>query len=267
MKKLLISISIASVLYVNSYAINAKQDIHQHEQMPWAMKSLNLSAEQKQDIKQIHKETKQDLSVYREEQKQFRESMRQLMAADVWDEAAVRETIKAQMANQLQSKLIQAKSKNRVFQQFTEQQKTQIQTMRLEGKNSAKKNKKRHTENTAAKMPDKRIQRITKALSLSSEQQAQLAKMMETNNTLRHANKEQMLVTRTKLVNIIQAPRFDEDTWLAIHADNEQQKLDMLLSKAKARFDMLSVLDSEQQKRFSKIMQKAKTQRMHKGNR
>ncbi|MFT5277140.1 MAG: protein CpxP [Glaciecola sp.] len=258
MKKLLVSLSIASLLSVSSYAINAKERDHHGAQDRMAMKSLNLSAQQKQDIKQIRKETMQDLSVYKGERKQFRESMRDLMVSEIWNEAAVRAAIDEQMTAQLQSKLIKAKSKNKVFNQFNEQQKSQFIAKRWD--------KEKGKGDRKSKGAEKKVQRLTKVLALSVEQQAQLTAMMETNKTLRQANREQASSLRTQLANIVQAPDFDENTWLAIHSDNKQQKLDMTVTKAKARFDMLSVLNEEQREKFAKVMSKSKKGKMNKKN-
>jgi protein CpxP len=82
MKKLLISLSVASLLSVNAYSINARDRDQRNDNQHSLMASLSLTQQQKEDIKEIHLKTKQDLSIYRAEQKQFRDSMRVLMQSD-----------------------------------------------------------------------------------------------------------------------------------------------------------------------------------------
>lgn len=254
MKKLLLSLTMASLLGVSSYAVNAHERNHgEHER--GLMASLSLTQQQKDDIKQIRKESQQDLSVYRAEQQQLRENMRAIMQASTWDEAAVTNAIEQQMELNLQSKLILAKGKNRVFNQLSTEQQAQFINEREDKK--GKKAGKKH------KNPEKKIRRIVKTLDLNAEQQAKLTAMMATNKAQKMANRAQKKMLKAQVAQIIQAEEFDEDAWLAIHADTRQQKLDMQVNKAKARFEMLNVLNAEQREKFEKIMKKTKKGRMH----
>jgi|GEM_PF-2160712 len=255
MKKLLLSLTMASLLGVSSYAVNAHERNHgEHERA--LMASLSLTQEQKDDIKQIRKESQQDLSVYRAEQQQLRKSMREIMQASTWDEAAVTNAIEQQMKLNLQSKLIIAKGKNRVFNQLSTEQQAQFIAER-EGK-KGKKDGKKHRD------PAKKLQRLIKKLDLNAEQQAKLTSMMATNKAQRMAIRAEESSLKAQLAEIVQAKEFDEDAWLAIHANNRRQKLDMAVNKAKARFEMLSVLSAEQREKFEKIMKKGKKGKMHK---
>jgi Spy/CpxP family protein refolding chaperone len=254
MKKLLLSLTLASLLSAGSYAVYAKERNHgEHERA--LMASLSLTQQQKEDIKQIRKESKQDLSVYRSEQKQLRENMRSIMQANSWDEVAVTNAIDQQMQLNLQSKLIEAKSKNRVFNQLNPEQQAQFIAAREDKRD--RKDDKKH------KNSGKKMQRIVKVLELDTEQQAKLTEMMVANKTEKQVNRAQAKIVKAQLTQIIQAKEFDEDAWLAIHADNRQQKLDMGVNKAKARFEMLSVLSAEQREKFEKIMKKAGKRERH----
>lgn len=256
MKKLLLSLTIASLLSVSAVAINAKEKGQRGDHERMAMHSLSLSAQQKEDMKQIHKEAKQDLSVYRAERQQNRESMRALMQSNVWDEVAVTAAIEQQMDLNLKTKLIQAKSKNKIFNQLTNEQQAQFIANQEE--------KKGKTKNLKRNNPEKKMKRLAKALELSDEQEAKIAAMMLSNKQQREANKAEFMSMKEQVKRIIQAKEFDESAWLAVHAQNKQQKLDMAVSKAKSRYDMLSVLSPEQKEKFAKIMKKAKKSKMHK---
>ena len=256
MKKLLLSLTVASLLSVSAAAIHAKEKGHGGDHVRMMMHSLSLSAQQKEDMKQIHKETKQDLSVYREEQKQARESMRLVMQSEVWDEAAVTAAIEQQMAINMQTKLIQAKGKNKLFNQLSSEQQAQFIANQTEKKGKNK--KRRNTE--------KKMKRLVKALDLNAEQESKLTAMMQSNKEQALANKAEFASLKGQIANIIQAQEFDENAWLALHAQNKQQKLDLAVTKAKSRFDMLSVLSPEQRKKFAKIMKKSKKSKMRRNH-
>lgn len=251
MKKLVLSLALASLLSAGS-AVYAKERHHGEHEL---MASLSLTQQQKEDIKQIRKEREQDLSVYRAEQQQLREDMRPIIQATSWDEVAITNAIDQQMTLNLQSKLIEAKSKNRVFNQLSAEQ--QALFIKVHEDKRGKKDDKNH------KKSGKKMQRIVKALDLNPEQQAKLTEMMVTNKAEKQVNRAQAYIVKTQLTQIIQAKEFDEDAWLAIHASNRQQKLDMAVNKAKARFEMLSVLSAEQREKFKNIMKKAEKGKIH----
>lgn len=253
MKKLLISLTVASLLSTSAFAINAKQKERHGDAQRSVMASLSLSDQQKQDIKQIRKETRQDMNVYREENKQFRESMRSIMQATTWDEAEVSSLLEQHMTVNLQRKLIEAKAKNKVFNQLTDAQKAEFVANKASNKGNRK-----------GKNPERKMQRLVKALKLDEQQQAQISEMMTANKAERLANKAQVEGVRSALKNLVQASEFDESAWLAIHAEHKQQKLDMMLNKTKSRFDMLAVLNEQQREKFSKMMRKNKKGKMNK---
>ncbi len=254
MKKSLISLSVATLLSVSAYSVNAHEgDLHNNNPRE-LMASLSLTQQQKEDIKQIHLQTKQDLGIYRAEKKQFRDSMRALIQADMWVEEVVTSEIEQQMELTLQSRLIRAKSKNNVFNQLTEEQQAQFITSRHASK--SKKGDKR------GKKSKRKLQRLIKTLDLSSDQQTQLLVMMTNDRAQRTANKEQVRSVKAELTSIVHAKQFDDSAWLAVQAQNKQQRLNMAVNKAKSRFDMLSILNPEQRNKFEKVMKK-----YNKGNR
>ncbi|MFQ3205961.1 MAG: protein CpxP [Glaciecola sp.] len=246
MKKLLISLSAASLLSVSAYSINAHERDQHNDNQRELMANLSLTQHQKEYIQQIHLQTKQDLRIYHAEQRQFRDSMQTLMQADIWDEVAVTNAIEQQMELTLQSRLIRAKSKHKVFNQLTEEQQAQFITSR-----HARQSKKGNQR------PERKMQRLVKALDLSSDQQAQLLVMTTSDKAQRTANKEQVKNVKVELANIVHAKQFDDNAWLAVHAQNKEQKLHMAVNKAKSRFDMLNILNAEQRDKFERIIKRS----------
>ena len=254
MKKLLLSLTVASLLSAGSYEVHAKERNHgEHEHA--LMASLSLTQQQKENIKQIRQDSKHNIRGYHSEQEQLRENMRSIMRASTWDEVAVTKTIEQQMQLNLQSKLIQAKSKNRVFNQLNADQQAQFIAAREDKK--GKKDDEKH------KNHGKKMRRLVKVLDLNAEQQAKLTQIMLTNKAEKQANRTQAKIIKAQLDQLIQAKEFDEDAWLEIHADNQQQKLIIAVNKAKARFEMLSVLSAEQREKFEKIMPQDRIGKMH----
>jgi Spy/CpxP family protein refolding chaperone len=247
MKKLLLSLTVASLLSVSAYSISAHEGKRHRDIEREIITSPSLTQQQKEDIKQIYKQTRQDLGIYRTEENQFRISMRAIMQSDSWDQVAVTNAIEQQMQITLQLQLIRAKSKNQVFNQLSAKQQAQFMANR-----DHKKGKKRNAN------PERKMQRLVKALDLNSDQQTQLTVMMTNDKAQRVINKEQVKNVRAQLTGIIQAEEFDDSAWLAVHAQNKQKKLDMAVSKIQSRFDLLSLLNAEQGDKFEKMMKKPK---------
>ncbi|GAC28810.1 Spy/CpxP family protein refolding chaperone [Brumicola pallidula] len=247
MKKLLTSLTVASLLSLSAYSISAHEGKRYGDIEREIITDPSLTQQQKEDIKQIYKQTKQDLGIYRAEEKQVRVSMRPLMQSDSWDQVAVTNAVEQQMQLTLQLQLIRAKSKNQVFNQLSAEQQAQFMANRDDKKGTQRNgNSKR------------KIQRLVKALDLNSDQQTKLTVMMTKDKARRATNKEQVENVRAQLTAIIQAEEFDDSAWLALHAQNKQQKREMEVSKIKSRFDILSLLNADQGEKFEKMMKKSK---------
>lgn len=246
MKKLLLSLTVASLISVSAYSISAHEGKRHRDSEREIDTNPSLTQQQKEDIKQISKQTKQDLSIYRAEQKQVRLSTRALIQSDSWDQVAVTNAIEQQMQLTLQLQLIRAKSKNQVFNQLSAEQQAQFIANRDDKKGTQR-----------DRNPKRNIQRLAKALNLNNAQQAQLTVMMTNDKARRATDKEHVNNVRAQLTAIIQAEEFDESAWLAVHAQNKQQKLDVAVSKIKSRFDILSLLNAEQGEKFEEMMKKS----------
>jgi protein CpxP len=253
MKKLLISATITALLASSAMSF-AKGPREEGELSKRMMAELSLTPEQKSDLRQIKKEARQDSSIYRAERTQFKDEMRTLMQMETWDEAAVSALIEERMDSGLPLKLIQAKAKNQSYNVMTTEQKEMLAEKRAEkmAKRAAKQ------ANSNSERSDKRLDKMAKRLDLSEQQKLAIGEIFAANKALRDTDKAEMQGKKEALSAIIQAPTFDEDAWLAFHAENKEAKLQKALLRAKSHFDILSLLNAEQKEEFTKMMKKEK---------
>ncbi|MBF7073795.1 Spy/CpxP family protein refolding chaperone [Glaciecola sp. MH2013] len=257
MKKLFVKATIVGILSTSALAasIAVAQPLHerdnkQYEMRKSVMSELALTSQQKADIKQIRSEAKQDASIYRTEQQEFRKAIKVILNSGQWDEAQVRSLIEENAESAKQLKLLKAKTKSRVFNVLNAEQKALMASKQAEKQSKGKKRR------AKGRLPN--IERLSKRLALNEAQQAQLASLLDTAKAEREANKARKEEDRATLKGIIQAVEFDEEAWLAFYSENHQDHTERALAKTKMRFDMLSVLNEEQKEKFKKMMRKGK---------
>ncbi len=253
MKKLLISATITALLASSAMSF-AKGPRDEGEMSKRMMAELNLSSEQKSDLRQIRKEAKQDSSVYRAEMSAYKDEMRTLMQMETWDEAAVKALIEERVDSGLPLKLIGAKAKNKSYNVMTTEQKTKLAEKRAEKMVKRASNK----ANSDGDRGTKRLDKMAKRLDLTDDQKLAIGAIFAENKAFREANKAEMKGERETLKAIIQAPEFDEEAWLAFHAENKQATVEKALARAKSNYQILSLLDDDQKQKFAKMMKKAK---------
>ncbi|PKF61475.1 hypothetical protein CW745_09060 [Psychromonas sp. psych-6C06] len=106
---------------------------HKNKQM--GFEKLNLSAEQKQEMKSIMSSQKGKNTKSDSERQAQRAEMQALMHAEVFDEAKAKELINKQQTKKGERKLAKMKAKHQMFQLLTDEQKAQYAEMQMQRKN------------------------------------------------------------------------------------------------------------------------------------
>ncbi|WP_339725952.1 Spy/CpxP family protein refolding chaperone [uncultured Paraglaciecola sp.] len=224
----------------------AKKGHHQpHDGMRQILSELSLTDTQKQDIKQILKQNREDRELYSTDGKSLKTDMRSLIQSSEWDEEAV-ETAIAQRQVLMQQKALQrATNKNQVWNLLTATQQaefvTQLETRKAkhEEKSSERKEKR--------KGKGKHKGNMLKRLDLTEEQLAAV-------KTIKTAEKESAETIRAKLKNfkqaeqsLIQSTEFKAETWEALNSEYQSDFVAMALLKTKSKHDIWNTLTPEQQ--------------------
>lgn len=236
-------------------------------------RGLSLSAEQKEDIKALFKQVRADNSVFQADRKDSIQDMQYVMQLPVWNEEAALQVIGAHIEKSKQAKLNIAKAKHAAYQLLDDSQKEKLSQRATERKSKreakAETNKADRKNSKAAKAKQKQFKKMSKKLALSEEQIEQWKVISKAARKEQSALKADGNNYRQMERELIQADSFDEDAWLALHAQASAKMEAARLIQTKARFDRRALLSEEQLATFAsmqkKMMKKMKDKRRPSG--
>jgi len=116
----------------------------------------------------------------------------------------------------------------------------------------------KHHQKRAGHSEKKMIKQMIKLLSLSEEQQASIKAIKmhtkEQSGTLRDSMKQFKGAEK----QLLQAEKFDEQAYIALHSEYQQTFAEMALTRAKSKHAVFNVLTVEQQEKWLQTMEKRK---------
>lgn len=251
MKKTILII-LTSLLLVSQVSAEQAEKRNKHP-MAKVLMQLDLSDQQKQDIKQQLKSNRADRAVYREDGKQMKSALREIITADNWDQAAATETLLASAdlkQNQLNSRAI---THHNIWLLLTDDQQqalSQITDERGMGDAADKESRKQ-----------KKWQKVAKRLDLSDEQIAAIDSIHNDFEQQKIAFKELKMAHKATEREIIRNDTFDQAAWENLYAEHEQAMLEHGVAKAYMRHQVLAELTEAQQAKLQKFQSKMKKKR------
>lgn len=220
----------------------AKKGHHQgHDGMRQILSELSLTDTQKQDIRHVSKQSRDDIGLFSGDVTFLKEELRSLVQSTEWEQTAV-ESVITQRQTLMQAKALQrAINKNQVWNLLTETQQSEFvvlfDTVRAERKENSRE----------ARNNGKRKSNKLRHLDLSK---AQLVAVRDLKNASKASGKE----IKTKLKTYKQTERllvhsndFDADIWQALSNEYQTNFLAMAILKAKTKHDIWNQLTPDQQ--------------------
>jgi Spy/CpxP family protein refolding chaperone len=235
MKKTIISIALAMSL-VSLYAPqssahdNRQKDAQQHEFR--MLKSLDLNQTQKQDIKQIMKQTKQNNGAYMAGKHAQQAQLRALLTQESWDAETAKDLIEQSLPQSTQMQLNRAIARNQSYQVLNDEQKAEL--IRKQNKGAAKERKNRD------------LPRMAKGLELSEEQRSTMKDIQQSLRAKNAPLKATMQDYKQAQQVLVLADSFDQEAWLALQVSMQPTLVTVQLNQLEARFQMRSILNQEQ---------------------
>ena len=252
--------ALASIVCFNVASIpTATAQEGRHDNPMRVFSQLELSDQQKQEIRAIFKTTRQDNSVFAAEKNDMKQDMESLMNMPVWDETLATSLINKQLEQGKSVALNRAKARNQAYNLLTDEQKATLAAQQIdkanmdESDNSGKKDKKKHKKGKKMSM-----ERLAKVLSLSPEQVAQISAIDTTTKAQMDILKDTNKAQRMQMRALTNTATFDEAAWLTLYEDSLDDMLNHRLIRAKAKYEKAAVLSVVQQTKLDKIMQKRK---------
>ena len=251
-KTTLTPIALCLTLAIAAPAIAKKNHHQKHDVMRQILSELSLTDTQKQDVRHILKQTREDRDLFSTDAKSLKNELRRLVHSTEWDQAAI-ETAITQSQAQMQTKALQrASNKNQVWNLLSDTQQAdlvaKLDTLKAELKTHKSKGKEKGTEEGKKGVKKgKRKGNKLKRLDLT-EVQFMAFKAIKTEAK---ASGEEI---KANLKGYKQAERaliyntgFDAQTWQTLHSQYQADFLAMALLKAKTKHDIWNQLTPEQQ--------------------
>jgi protein CpxP len=218
------------------------------------LKQLDLSEQQKLDIKAIMQETREDNSVFDGDKQEIMLQMRDLMNMPSWDAQTARQLISAQIEQGKDIQLNRAEARHQIYSLLTNEQKAELASKADKPKNKKGKQK---GKKRAAKMKS----RMAKALALTDEQQAQLKSIDAEAKAVKDSFKPVMKAHREQIKALVQADVFDADAWLALQTSFMPEFVEHRVLLAESKYNKKAVLTEEQSTKMENIRNKMKDKR------
>ena len=112
------------------------------------LSELSLTNTQKQDIRQILKQTREDRGLFNTDEKSLRTDLRSLVHSSEWDQAAIESAITQRQALMQEKALQRASNKHQVWNLLTETQQAefvaQLESRKTKGEKTRSKGKREH---------------------------------------------------------------------------------------------------------------------------
>jgi protein CpxP len=237
-KTTLTPIALCLSLAIAAPATAQKGHHQKHDGMPQILSELSLTDTQKQDIRQVFKQTREDRDVFKTDDKSLRTELRSIIQSTEWDQTVLESAITQHQALIQEKALQRASNRNRVWNLLTDTQQTEF-IAQLETRKA-----KREEMTTGDKRKNKgnRLNR----LDLTAEQLAAV-------ETIKTEAKQSSTEIKTSLKTykqtehaLIHSSGFNVQAWQTLNAQYQANFIAMAVLKAKTKYSIWNLLTAEQ---------------------
>ena len=237
-KTTLTPIALCLSLAIAVPAIAHKSHHQRHDGMRQILSELSLTDTQKQDIKQILKQSREDRNLFKTDNKSLKTELRSIIQSSEWDQTAVESALTQRQALTQEKTLQRANNKNQVWNLLTETQQVefiaQLETRKAKREEMGPRDKRKDKGN--------RLER----LGLSTEQLAAVETIKSEAKASRAAIKTSIKVYKEAEQALIHSSGFNPQTWQTLNAQYQADFLSMGVLEAKTKYDIWNLLTPEQ---------------------
>jgi Spy/CpxP family protein refolding chaperone len=230
-------IALCLTLAIASPAMAHKGKHQKHDGMRQILSELSLTDTQKQDIKQLLKQTREDRDLFSTDAKSLKIQLRSLVQSSEWDQATVESVITQRQTLMQEKALDRATNKHQVWNLLSNDQKTEF-VSQLE----AHKAKRKEMDSKGKRKGNKQNR-----LNLTEEQ-------LVAAKAIKDATKENSEEVKSKLKNyrqaeqsLIQSTAFGSEAWQTLNAEYQADFMAMAILKAKTKHEIWNLMTPEQQ--------------------
>jgi Spy/CpxP family protein refolding chaperone len=234
-KTTLTLIALCLTLAIAAPAMSEKGHHQKHDGMRQILSELSLTDTQKQDIRQISKQTREDRDLFSGDVKSLKKELRSLVQTTEWDQTAIKSAMTQRQALMQQKALQRATNKNQVWNLLTQTQQAEFVTLfdTLKAGHETRKGKRK----------GQRLER----LDLTEEQLAAVKLIKAEAKSTGEETKAKLKAFKQTERSFVQSTRFNAETWNTLISEYQADFLAMAVLKAKSHHDIWNLLTTEQQ--------------------
>jgi Spy/CpxP family protein refolding chaperone len=243
-----LAFSVAIILGTNVYAKSESRP-HTRGGLHQILKQLDLNDEQRQDIRQLLKQHKGDMSVYRQNPQDKNQALRALIQSTTWDQGAVMTELENRQAADNEHRWQKIQSQHQIWLTLSPLQQQQFLSL-LTQQNDEKRGK-RH------------LHRRLKKLNLTEQQWTQVESNRAKMKAYITEHKAAQQKFRQALTELIGKEELSHNDWLVLQSNYQQDWLDHAMFRAENEHALWVLLTPEQQIKWQ-LMQQRTEHKMHK---
>ncbi|MBU2878515.1 Spy/CpxP family protein refolding chaperone [Aliiglaciecola lipolytica] len=239
-------ITIAATAAVTAFAIQA----HERPEPPMraVFKKLDLTDQQKLDVRTIMQQSKADGEIYKQDLNNIKNQLKSLIRSTDWDQDSVVSLLQQEQDIKSQLALSSATKRNAVWNTLTAEQQQKLSAMSEKGKERKGKGHKGEKRSSPMKM--------FKRLDLTDEQSAKIKALFESQKAAMESQRETVKGYRDQAQQLVRSETFDQSAWLAVSEKLQAAHLQMSTDMSKVRHQIWNILDEEQQAKMAKMDEK-----------
>jgi Spy/CpxP family protein refolding chaperone len=253
-KTTLTPIALCLTLAIAAPAMAKKGQHQKHDGMRQILSELSLTATQKQDIRQVLKQSREDRELIKTDDS-VRTDLRSLIQSTEWDQTAVESALIQNQAVMQDKALQRATNKNQIWNLLTETQQAEFVAL-LDT---------RKAEREEKKGKGKRKDKMLKRLDLTEEQLTAVEVIKTAAKASGEETKAKLKTFRQAEQALVQNNNFNAEAWLTLNNKYQADFLAMAVLKAQTKHDVWSLLTTEQQAKAVEKMQGKKNKHGKKG--
>lgn len=213
------------------------------------LKQLELSEQQKQEVKQILQAGRDDHRLFRADRRDAKQSMRAIIQADSWDQDAALLVINENADLHQQARLNRALTRHQIWLLLDEAQQQQLSQMSNESGDRKARAKQRR---------EGMWQRVSEKLELSEQQLSEIEAIRAQRRDESEAFKTLAKAHREAEKALIRTDTFDQQAWLTLYEQHQDAATTQALSMAYSRHQMAQVLTEEQRQSLEEMTHKVR---------
>jgi Spy/CpxP family protein refolding chaperone len=243
-KSLVTTTLLASSLNLVAFSVNAQEFGFRHEghQIKRMLRGLDLTAEQRQDIKQIVRETKQEAKLYKEDVKASRQEIKSIVQQPDFDQQAAESAIAVSAAVKMQLAQQRAETKHAIWALLTEEQQQKWQE-RIDNR----------VEREPRDFNTERQAKFFERLDFTDIQIEQATQIREQAFASMEALKVKRRAFKQAEFDLITADEFSVEAWQALHAQYAADFNQGQIIALETRNQMFNLMTEEQRQRAERI--------------